>query len=239
MHGRKYVSLLKTSVNGLRKPWTSFAGPREKSLLTVGDWVCSLLTARYQYHKHNLSAHLTCTPLLSSRTIWPKLHYQSRGCYYIHSLLNPEKNALRSALNYFTSSPQPYWKSHQITKLIGSTLLPYVVCRRNAEVYLGIRTKKEWNITAFCEDFMLVLITKGIPSPDPPACSLPITPPCISTWRHQPTPSNWITVSHHPCPDSTGYVQVSAPHMFLHLQSSFCLISRNKLQLTQSNRGHG
>lgn len=74
------------------------------------------------------------------------------------------KNALRSALNYFTSSPQPCWKSHQITKLIGSTLLPYVVCRRHTEVYLGIGTKEEWNITALCEDFMSASITEASPA---------------------------------------------------------------------------
>ena len=106
------------------------------------------------------NAHVSCTPLLSSRTIWPRLCYQSRGCYYIHPLLNPGKNALRSAPNYFTSSPQPCWKSPQITKLIGSTLLPYVVCKRSSEVYLGIRT----NITALYEDFTLALITKASPA---------------------------------------------------------------------------
>lgn len=49
-------------------------------------------------------------------------------------------------------------------KLIGSTLLPYVVCKRSTEVYLGTRTKGEWNITALYEDFVLALITKASPA---------------------------------------------------------------------------
>lgn len=125
-----------------------------------------LLAEAFGYHCHecNQNAHLSFTPLLYSKIIWPKLYYQSRGCYYIHPLLNPGKNALRSAPNYFTSSAQPCWKSPQITKLIGSTLLPYVVCKRSTEVYLGIRTKGEWNITALYEDFVLALIMKASPA---------------------------------------------------------------------------
>lgn len=98
------------------------------------------------------------------------------------------KNALRSALNYFTSSPQPCWKSHQITKLIGSTLLPYVVCRRHTEVYLGIRTKEEWNITALCEDFILASITEASLALILLCVACPSHHPCISARRHQPAP---------------------------------------------------
>lgn len=181
-----------------------------------------LLAEAFGYHCHecNQNAHLSCTPLLYSRIIWPKLYYQSRGCYYIHPLLNPGKNALRSAPNYFTSSAQPCWKSPQITKLIGSTLLPYVVCKRSTEVYLGIRTKGEWNITALYEDFVLALITKASPALILQCAACPALPSTA-----QPRPAQDSTAQH---TAALGHLSASSPicqeKLCIHCLLCFCFL---------------
>lgn len=169
-----------------------------KALLATQRSHCSLCVTSFapcsDFQLLMPQAQSKCTselyPLLSTRIIWPKLCYQSRGCYYIYPLLNPGKNALRSAPNYFTSFPQRCWKSSQITKLIGSTLLPYVVCKRTTEVYLGTRTKEDWNITALYEDFVLALITKASTAlillcvACPPYPSAPIPLSQEKPWTH-------------------------------------------------------